>query len=61
MKQNLDLVKHGKSEVPVSELFLSRWSPRAFAESPIGTDTLKRYSQQPNGRRHRSTNSPGDL
>jgi nitroreductase len=41
MSQNLDQEKHGKSEVPVEDLFLRRWSPRAFAETPIDTDTLK--------------------
>jgi nitroreductase len=41
MSQNLDQEKHGKSEVPVEDLFLRRWSPRAFAETPIDTDKLK--------------------
>jgi nitroreductase len=41
MSQNLDEVKHGKSEVPLEDLFLRRWSPRAFAETPLDTDTLK--------------------
>jgi nitroreductase len=41
MSQNLDQEKHGKSEVPVEDLFLRRWSPRAFAETPIDVDTLK--------------------
>lgn len=41
MSQNLDEVKHGKSEVPVEDLFLRRWSPRAFANTSIDTDTLK--------------------
>jgi nitroreductase len=41
MNQNLDQEKHGKSEVPVEDLFLRRWSPRAFADTPIDTDTLK--------------------
>jgi nitroreductase len=41
MSQNLDQVKLGKSEVPLEDLFLSRWSPRAFAETPIDNDTLK--------------------
>jgi nitroreductase len=41
MRQELDQQKHGKSEVPVEDLFLRRWSPRAFAETPIDTDTLK--------------------
>jgi nitroreductase len=41
MSQNLDQDKHGKTEVPVEDLFLRRWSPRAFAETPIEIDTLK--------------------
>ena len=41
MSQTLDREKHGKSEVPVEDLFLRRWSPRAFAETPIDVDTLK--------------------
>lgn len=41
MNQNLDQEKHGKSEVPVEDLFLRRWSPRAFAETPIDIDTLR--------------------
>jgi nitroreductase len=41
MSQNLDQEKHGKSEVPVEDLFLRRWSPRAFAETRVDTDTLK--------------------
>jgi nitroreductase len=41
MNQNLDQVKHGQSEVPIEDLFLRRWSPRAFAKAPIDTDTLK--------------------
>jgi nitroreductase len=41
MSQNLDQVKHGKSEVPLEDLFLRRWSPRAFADTPVDTDTLK--------------------
>lgn len=41
MSQTLDQQKHGKSEVPIDDLFLRRWSPRAFAETPIDTDTLK--------------------
>lgn len=41
MNQNLDQEKHGKAEVPVEDLFLRRWSPRAFAETPIDFDTLR--------------------
>jgi nitroreductase len=41
MNQNLDQEKRGKSEVPVEELFLRRWSPRAFADTPVDIDTLK--------------------
>ena len=41
MSQNLDQQKHGKSEVPVEDLFLRRWSPRAFSETLIDNDTLK--------------------
>ncbi len=41
MEQNLDQEKHGKSEVPVEDLFLRRWSPRAFAKTPVDIETLK--------------------
>jgi nitroreductase len=41
MSRNLDQEKHGRSEAPVQDLFLRRWSPRAFAETPIDLDTLK--------------------
>jgi nitroreductase len=41
MSQNLDQHKQGKSEVPIEDLFLRRWSPRAFAETPIDIETLK--------------------
>jgi nitroreductase len=41
MSQNLDQEKLGKSEAPVDDLFLRRWSPRAFAETPVDIDTLK--------------------
>jgi nitroreductase len=41
VEQNLDQEKRGKSEVPVEDLFLRRWSPRAFAENPIDIETLK--------------------
>jgi nitroreductase len=41
MRRNLDQEKHGKSEVPVEDLFLRRWSPRAFADGSIDIDTLK--------------------
>jgi nitroreductase len=41
MTQKLDHEKRGNSEVPVEDLFVRRWSPRAFAETPIDTDTLR--------------------
>ena len=41
MSQNLDQQKHGESEVPIEDLFLRRWSPRAFSETLINSDTLK--------------------
>jgi len=41
MSLDLEQLKHGKSEVPVEDLFLRRWSPRAFLETPVDTDTLK--------------------
>jgi nitroreductase len=41
MVQNLDQQKQGKSEVPIEDLFLRRWSPRAFTETPIDSETLK--------------------
>ena len=41
MSQNLDPEKHGKSDVQVADLFLRRWSPRAFAGTPVDIGTLK--------------------
>lgn len=39
--QNLDAVKHGTTDVPVEEIFLRRWSPRAFAEQAVSDRDLK--------------------
>jgi nitroreductase len=41
MNPDLDRLKHGQPEVPVEDLLLRRWSPRAFAETPIDAGTLK--------------------
>jgi nitroreductase len=38
---DLDRVKYGNPEAPVEDLFLRRWSPRAFAGTPIDVGTLK--------------------
>lgn len=37
----LDEVKLGHSGVPVESLLLRRWSPRAFAETPVSDEHLK--------------------
>jgi hypothetical protein len=47
MSQNLDQEKQGRSEVPAEDLFLLRWSPRAFAETPIGEREKQRSGAQP--------------
>lgn len=41
MQQDLEQLKHGKSEVPVGDLFLRRWSPRAFAATTVDVEILK--------------------
>jgi hypothetical protein len=41
MSQNPDQEKPGMSEVPEEDLFLRRWSPRAFAETSVEIATLK--------------------
>jgi nitroreductase len=41
MSKNLGQEKHGTSDVPVGDLFLRRWSPRAFAGTTIDIGTLK--------------------
>ena len=37
----LDKTKHGTATVPVEELFLRRWSPRAYAEAPVSEADLR--------------------
>jgi len=39
--QDLDAVKHGTTDVPVEEIFLRRWSPRAFAKQAVADRDLK--------------------
>src|SRR5579859_2768774 len=39
--QNLDAVKHGTTDVPVEEIFLRRWSPRAFGKQAVADRDLK--------------------
>ena len=41
MVPDLDSEKHGKVDVPVEDLFLRRWSPRAFAETPVDARQLE--------------------
>lgn len=41
MRQELDQIKHGEAESPVEDIFLRRWSPRAFSEKPVDVDTLR--------------------
>jgi nitroreductase len=38
---NLDQIKQGVAAVPVEPLLLKRWSPRAFAETPVSIADLK--------------------
>ncbi|HEY0263544.1 MAG TPA: nitroreductase family protein [Granulicella sp.] len=42
MSQDLEAVKHGPAESGVEDLILRRWSPRAFAEKPVGSEDLKK-------------------
>jgi nitroreductase len=37
----IDQLKFGRSDVPVEELLLKRWSPRAFAEKPLPEADLR--------------------
>ena len=37
----LDEIKQGQSVVPVERLMLKRWSPRAFADTPVSDESLK--------------------
>lgn len=41
MNSDLDQKKHGQAEAPVEELFLGRWSPRAFSDRLVDTQQLK--------------------
>jgi hypothetical protein len=61
MRQKLNQEKHGKSEAPADDLFLRRWSPLAFAETPVDIDTLKSIFSAATGRLHRTISSLGDL
>jgi len=36
----LEKTKHGSTDLPVLELILRRWSPRAFAEKPVSESDL---------------------
>src|SRR3954451_12609855 len=38
----LGMDKHGKTDYPLHELLLKRWSPRAFADKPVPADVLLR-------------------
>ena len=38
---SLDQVKHAVTDIPVEELMLRRWSPRAFADKPVSDDDLR--------------------
>ncbi len=42
MSQDLGTTKHGTTDVPVEELFLKRWSPRAFAERSVENEDLRK-------------------
>ena len=37
----LDHTKHAQTDIPVEELLLQRWSPRAFAERPVSEMDLR--------------------
>ena len=37
---DLEVLKHGPSDTGVNELILRRWSPRAFAETPVSSGDL---------------------
>lgn len=37
----LQNIKHAKTESPVHDLILQRWSPRAFSEQPVTDDDLR--------------------
>ncbi len=37
----LDQLKHGTADNPIEDLFLRRWSPRAFSEQPVSNADLK--------------------
>src|SRR6266567_1358388 len=39
--QNLDTVKRGTTDIPVEEIFLRRWSPRAFAKQAVADRDLQ--------------------
>jgi len=38
---DLEHVKHAVADVPVEEIILKRWSPRAFADKPVSPADLK--------------------
>lgn len=38
---SLDQSKHGTADVPVEEILLRRWSPRAYADTPVADADLK--------------------
>ncbi len=39
--ESLDQLKHGTASSPVEDIFLRRWSPRAFADKPVSDEDLK--------------------
>jgi len=41
MPIDLEQLKHGTSAFPVDDVFLRRWSPRAFTTQPVTDDDLK--------------------
>lgn len=40
-ENGLEEIKRGQTVVPVESLLLERWSPRAFASTPVSDDSLK--------------------
>jgi nitroreductase len=40
-EKSLDQIKRGATGLPVEELILQRWSPRAFSDTPVSKDDLQ--------------------
>ena len=53
--------KPAQTEFKIHDLLARRWSPRAFDERPVETDTLLTFSKRPVGLPLQVMNSLGDL